>query len=73
MGLAIGIACFYLIYIYVQYELSYDKSYENHDRIYRVPFEGSFGGREFETDLVNPTMRLKASAFWNYLPFFTLR
>jgi len=56
MGLAIGIACFYLIYIYVQYELSYDKSYENHDRIYRVSFEGSFGGREFETAQVNPAM-----------------
>ncbi len=35
-GLAIGIACTLLILIWVQYELSYDKFYKNHERIYRI-------------------------------------
>ena len=35
-GLAIGLACFILIFLYVQYEFSYDRFYEDDDRIYRV-------------------------------------
>ncbi|MBC5992679.1 ABC transporter permease [Pontibacter cellulosilyticus] len=35
-GLAIGIASCILIYLYVQHELSYDKYFTKHDRIYRV-------------------------------------
>ena len=33
-GLAIGLATFMIIAIYVSYELSYDKGFENMDRIY---------------------------------------
>lgn len=36
MGLAIGMACFILILLFVFDELSYDKFHENHERIYRV-------------------------------------
>ncbi|MBF8962636.1 ABC transporter permease [Pontibacter sp. FD36] len=36
VGLAIGIASCVLIYLYVQHELSYDKAFSKHDRIYRV-------------------------------------
>ncbi|WP_266204650.1 ABC transporter permease [Pontibacter kalidii] len=36
IGLAIGIASCILIYLYVQHELSYDKAFSKHDRIYRV-------------------------------------
>ncbi len=36
IGLAIGIACCVLIFLYVQYELSFDKNNENADRVYRV-------------------------------------
>lgn len=36
MGLAIGIACFILILLYVQDELSYDQYHSQADRIYRV-------------------------------------
>ncbi|MCD6065750.1 MAG: FtsX-like permease family protein [Bacteroidetes bacterium] len=36
MGLAIGISCCVLIYLYVQNELSYDRYNEKADRIYRV-------------------------------------
>jgi len=38
-GLAIGLACFILILLYVRYELSYDKFYKNSERIYRVVCE----------------------------------
>ena len=36
IGLAVGLAAFILIALYVQYELSFDKYHENYDRIYRV-------------------------------------
>jgi len=35
-GLAVGMACFILIMLYVQYELSFDRYHANADRIYRV-------------------------------------
>jgi putative ABC transport system permease protein len=35
-GLAVGLCCFILIFLFVQHELSYDRSYENADRIYRI-------------------------------------
>lgn len=40
IGLAVGMAVFILIALYVQYELSFDKYFENSDRIYRVVREG---------------------------------
>ncbi len=39
LGLAIGIACCILIFLYVRDELSYDKYHRNSDRIYRVAEE----------------------------------
>ncbi|MCI0692787.1 ABC transporter permease [candidate division KSB1 bacterium] len=35
-GLAVGMACFILMMLYVQYELSFDRYHENAERIYRV-------------------------------------
>jgi len=35
-GLTIGLTCFILIALYIQYELSYDKQHDKYDRIYRV-------------------------------------
>ena len=35
-GLAVGLACFILILLFVQYELSYDRFYENADHTYRM-------------------------------------
>ncbi len=40
IGLAVGMTAFILIAAYVQYELSFDKHFENADRIYRVVREG---------------------------------
>ncbi len=44
LGLTIGIACFLLIALYIQYELSYDQQHEKSERIYRVAQqqEGNF-------------------------------
>lgn len=36
LGLAVGMAAFILIFLYIQHELSYDKFYLKSDRIYRV-------------------------------------
>ena len=35
-GLAIGIACFVAIFLYVSHEFSYDKHFEYAERIYRI-------------------------------------
>ncbi len=35
-GLAVGLTCFILIFLFVQHELSYDRFYTNADRIYRI-------------------------------------
>lgn len=40
LGLAIGLACFIFILIYVKDELSYDRYHEKADQIYRVNFDG---------------------------------
>jgi putative ABC transport system permease protein len=44
VGMAVGIACFLLIFLYVQHEMSYDRYHEKADRIYRIAFSGNFGG-----------------------------
>jgi putative ABC transport system permease protein len=43
-GLAIGIACSLLIFLWIQDELSYDRFHENSDRIYRVVTESQSDG-----------------------------
>ena len=55
-GLAIGITCFILIFLYIQDEVSYDKFHSNSDRIYRVleHFE-SEGVGEHSASLPFPT------------------
>lgn len=45
-GLAIGIASSILIFLFVVYELSYDKFYENKEDIYRIAMKARFGNRE---------------------------
>ncbi|OGU55898.1 MAG: hypothetical protein A2V66_18260 [Ignavibacteria bacterium RBG_13_36_8] len=46
-GLAIGIACCIIIMLFVQNELSYDRVYNNSDRIYRMVLDGKLGENEF--------------------------
>jgi putative ABC transport system permease protein len=46
VGLAIGLASVIMIMGYVRYELSYDKSYSNHTRVYRLLEENKKGTSE---------------------------
>lgn len=41
-GLAIGMACFLLIWLYVQFELFFDRFHKNADQIYRVAIERKY-------------------------------
>ncbi|HVV55788.1 MAG TPA: ABC transporter permease [Mucilaginibacter sp.] len=44
MGLAVGLACCAVVFLYFQHELSFDKGFDHSDDIYRVTssFEGDF-------------------------------
>jgi putative ABC transport system permease protein len=61
LGLAIGLACFLLIALYVVDELSYDRFHEKANRIYRVDSEIKFGGNELNlavtSDPMGPTLK----------------
>ncbi|MFC2128965.1 ABC transporter permease, partial [Bacteroidota bacterium] len=46
LGLAIGIACTVLIFLFVNFELSFDKFHEKSDRIYRIGLEALIGNTE---------------------------
>lgn len=46
-GLAIGMACFILIFLFVGDELSYDRFHEKASRIYRIGLKGNIGDRKF--------------------------
>ncbi|UCF62849.1 MAG: ABC transporter permease [bacterium] len=43
IGLAIGVACFLFIYMFVRFELSYDQFHEKSDRIYRIAVRALIG------------------------------
>ncbi len=45
LGLAIGLACFMLIILYVRDEMAYDKFHGDGDRIYRMALERKYPGR----------------------------
>jgi len=55
-GLAIGMACFILMFLYVHHEWSYDRFHKNHDRIYRMTYSGQMGGMLFSGSLTPPGM-----------------
>jgi len=50
-GLAMGTACFILILIWIQDELSYDRFNKDSDRIYRVVKYSDYGGNELHVAL----------------------
>ncbi|HSU27802.1 MAG TPA: ABC transporter permease [Chitinophagaceae bacterium] len=55
-GLAIGLSCFLLITLYVLDELSYDKSYPNASRIYRINSDIRFGGSDLHLPVASDPM-----------------
>ncbi|SIR12359.1 ABC transporter permease [Pontibacter lucknowensis] len=51
IGLAVGIASCILIYLFLQHELSYDQSFSDADRLYRVTSDMSLNGQAKKTAL----------------------
>lgn len=55
-GLSVGVACCLLILLFIQHDLSYDKFYADHDRIFRValngrgPYTPARLGKQFKED-----------------------
>jgi putative ABC transport system permease protein len=45
LGLAVGMACCFLILLYIQHEMSYDKFHEKPDQIYRITTEWQIEGQ----------------------------
>lgn len=45
-GLAIGLSCFMLISLFINDEMSYDKHFQDADRIYRVDFAATLNGSD---------------------------
>jgi putative ABC transport system permease protein len=59
-GLAIGMTACFFIFLFVHFELSYDRFHKNANRLYRVPmvFSGSFTGPNACTHpAVGPAMK----------------
>ncbi len=55
LGLSIGIALCFIIMLYVQNELSYDRFNTNADKIARIAFDANMGGGKiFETSVMAP-------------------
>ena len=53
-GLTVGLAICFIIVLYLQNELGFDKFFKNSDRIYQVILSASFGGNEFDTSNTPP-------------------
>src|ERR1700749_2578586 len=64
-GLAIGLACVFLIGMYVKDELSYDKFFKDSGRIYRVNLDGKMGNDQF---IVGHTPPPAGAALMNNFP-----
>jgi putative ABC transport system permease protein len=64
-GIAIGLAAFWLIVLYVSDELSYDRSFENANRICRIVQHASWQGGSMN---IVPTASPFANAFKNNFP-----
>jgi putative ABC transport system permease protein len=55
-GLAIGLACCILLFLYVHDELRFDRFHENGDRIARIGYEGEFGRTARTPHILAPTL-----------------
>ncbi|MFT3705378.1 MAG: ABC transporter permease [Agriterribacter sp.] len=64
-GLAIGLAACWLIMLYVNNELHYDRYHANAERIYRIAQHAEWGGGGFNLALTSPPY---AEAFKNTFP-----
>lgn len=51
-GLTIGLAICFMLFLWINDELSYDRFHENSDRMYRSAWEARFGDNEWKTPMV---------------------
>jgi putative ABC transport system permease protein len=62
-GVAIGVACFLFIYMFVRFELSYDQFHEKSDRIYRIAVRALIGDTKIHqtksSAITNPSETLR--------------
>ena len=66
-GLSIGLACFILIFLYVQHEASYDRFFENSEQVYRV-YQQQPGNVHMGSDLFAATPYALAKALMEEYP-----
>lgn len=75
-GLAVGMACCMLIYLFVQDERQYDRFHENADRIYRVVNDRQVGdnitARAWTPPAMGPTLREEFPEVLEAVRFFAL-
>jgi putative ABC transport system permease protein len=73
-GLAVGLACFILISLFVWDELSYDRFNEKADRIYRINSDIRFGGNELKlavsSDPLGATLKKDYPQVEEYVRFY---
>ena len=65
VGMAIGLAAFWLIVLYVSDEVSYDTSFANSDRIYRIAQHGRWDNGRIDLAVTSPPY---ATTFKNDFP-----
>jgi len=70
-GLAVGLTSFILIFLFVQHELSYDRSYDNADHIYRI-YQRQLGNVFLGSDYFGVTPEPLASALMEEYPEVTI-
>ncbi len=52
LGMTVGMACCFLILVYIRHENSYDRFHQDLDQLYRVNYEAKFSGSTFELSRV---------------------
>ena len=71
IGLAIGMACCLMLFVYVQDELSYDKFHADYQHTYRIGLHGRISGQEIMTSSsslpVGPAMKSEIPGVEQYL------
>ncbi|MCG8387917.1 MAG: ABC transporter permease [Cytophagales bacterium] len=69
-GLAVGLTCFILIILYIQHELSYDRFFDNSDRIHRV-YQRQLGNAYLGSDYFSVTPARLATTLTAEFPTVT--
>ena len=52
LGLAVGLTCFTLLYLFIQHEQSYDNYHRDKSQIYRIESEMKFGDKTYQLNIL---------------------